>query len=209
MEQLFSASVDTLKKALPLLPGLWHRKFRKMHSKQQIIPSTPAYIAKEGLNIADKSIKDARMLSCTLDRIIDHTEWINRYANSLSLIIKSLNDLQTQMKRAVPAATHQKNNEYGDTSSAVIINDDKSGLFSQQVAERANEIVTLIHEVTQELGNCTRELDNAKEESNAVYKLTLQMKNNYLGLLEAAEQTSMNIDLILASTETIGLERTN
>jgi len=207
MEQTFFISRDRFKEALPIVAGVMAQEVAENALEAANHTVQSAYIAKEGLDTAEKSIRNAQMLTFALSRMVDHTLWINRYTNSLTTILSSLNELKIQAQKTSFVEAIQFGRE--KKKKTTLTYDKDIAMLAQRITGQTSEIIMRINAVTQELGDCTRELDTALEESETSYKLALQMKDNYSQLLEAAEQTSVNIDQILASTETVCIEQKN
>jgi len=207
MEQIFSSNHDKFKEILPIVTGVMAREVTENALEAANHTVRSAYIAKDGLNTAEKSIRNAQLLTFALNRMVEHTLWINRYANSLTSILNSLNELKIQAQKTSFAEAikfgHEKKRE------KALRYDKNIAIMAQQINGQTAEIIMRMNAVTQELSDCTRELNTALAESERSYKLALQMKDKYSQLLEAAEQTSVNIDQILASTETVDVERRN
>jgi hypothetical protein len=203
MEQIFSISQDTYKEAFPIVAGVMVQEVAENALEAANHTVRSAYVAKEGQDAAEKSIKNAQLLAFTLSRVVDHTLWMNRYANSLAAILNSLGEFKVQ----TPKASSSEFLKDGREKKVPVSHDGDVTVQLQRLTGQPSEIVMRINAVIQELDDCCRELDTALKESDLGYKLAMQMKESYCQLLETAERTSVNIDQILASTETVGNEQ--
>jgi len=209
MTQSFSVDKSNMKEALPIVAGIMAQEVSENAFEAANHTVHSAYVAKDGLNTADRSVKNARMLAFTLSRVADHTERMNRSTHSLSQFIKALSDLSVHTHRATPSSGQRENSREKENLRSTTVYGTTLAELARHINEQTLKIADQLGSVVRELDGCIRELDIAREESNTSCKLALQMKNNYIELLEAAEQTSINIDLILASTETVYIERNN
>ena len=185
------------------LIGQMSNASRKVSDKAQCAASgavRTVAIAKNGMNNVEKTIRGMKKYTFATDNVINAVAKIGMYSDKLVSITTKVNDISKRTNAIADSTAHKikKTDDGNNDFNRIAI---EANQLAEQTAIEAKEISDLIDTVLVDVNHCLEATQDSSKWVEESYKLAGQAGIALDEVMGAVEETSLQIDQVLASAD--------